>query len=411
LRRAGRTTARGDLALVAELAKGVYWVGVVDWGIRHFHGHELSTHRGTTYNAYLILDDHAVLVDTVWDPFQDQLLANISEVIDPKRIDLVVANHAEPDHSGSLPAVMQHCPDATVVVSRHGLESVKGHYHQPWNFKAVGTGDRIPVGRGELVFIEAPMLHWPDSMFTYLSGHNILMPNDAFGQHYATDRRFNDQVNQEELYEEALKYYANILTPFSALVSKKIDEVLALGLPVSMIAPSHGVLWRADPLQIVRKYQEWAAQKGERRAVVLYDTMWHATRRMAEAIGQGLAAEGVPFKLLQMAVTDRNDALVEVFRSKAVLVGSPTLNNGLLPTIMPVLEDCRGLKFKNKIGAAFGSYGWSGESVKIIEEHFARCKIPLAAEGVLARWQPTADDLARCVALGRKVGEAVKRSD
>ena len=397
--------------MVTEMAKGVYWVGVVDWGIRHFHGYELSTHRGTSYNAYLILDEHAVLVDTVWDPFQDQLLENIREVIDPARIDIVVANHAEPDHSGSLPAIMRHCPEATVVVSKRGLESVKGHYHEEWNFRPVGTGDRIPVGEGELVFIEAPMLHWPDSMFTYLSGAGILMPNDAFGQHYAAGCRFNDQVDQQELYEEALKYYANILTPFSPLVTKKIQEVLALALPVSMIAPSHGILWRTDPLQIVRKYQEWAAQKGEKRAVILYDTMWHATRRMAEAIGQGLAAENVPYRLLHVAVTDRSDALVEIFRSKAVLIGSPTLNNGLLPTLMPILEDLRGLKFRNKIGAAFGSHGWSGEGVKIIEQHFAQCKIPLVAEGVAAKWQPTSDDLARCEALGRQVGQAVLKND
>jgi len=397
--------------MVTEIAKGVYWVGVVDWGIRHFHGHELSTHRGTSYNAYLILDDRAVLVDTVWAPFQDQLLENIREVIDPARLDLVVANHAEPDHSGSLPAIMRHCPDATVVVSKHGLESIPGHYHQAWNFRAVGSGDRIPIGRGEMIFIEAPMLHWPDSMFTYLSGPNILMSNDAFGQHYAAGYRFNDQVDPQELHEEALKYYANILTPFSPLVTKKIQEVLALGLPVSMIAPSHGILWRTDPLQIVRQYQEWAAQKGETRAVILYDTMWNGTRRMAEAIGRGLAAENVPHKLLHMAVTDRNDAIVEIFRSKAVLIGSPTLNNGLLPTIMPILEDCRGLKFKNKIGAAFGSYGWSGEGVKLIEQHLAECRIPLAAEGVSAKWQPAPDDLTRCEALGRQVGQAVLRSN
>jgi flavorubredoxin len=393
--------------MVTELAKGVYWVGVVDWAIRHFHGQELSTHRGTTYNAYLIRDEKTVLVDTVWDPFEDALIENIRQVVDPSKIDLVVANHAEPDHSGGLPAVMRHCPEATVVVSKRGAESIPGHYHRPWNFRAVTTGDKINIGASDLVFVEAPMLHWPDSMFTYLSGAGILMPNDAFGQHYATAYRFNDQVDQGELSQEALKYYANILTPFSPLVTKKIDEVLGLGLKVAMIAPSHGVIWREDPLQIVKQYQQWAAQVPESRAAVLYDTMWNATRRMAEAVGAGLAAEGVPYKLLPMAVTDRNDAIVEIFRAKAILIGSPTLNNGLLPTIMPILEDCRGLKFKNKIGAAFGSYGWSGESVKLIEEHFARCKIPLAAEGVAAKWQPTTDDLARCEQLGRKVAQAV----
>jgi len=213
--------------MVTKLKDNVYWVGVVDWGLRHFHGHELSTHRGSTYNAYLIVDEKTVLVDTVWGPFADELMANIAAVVDPASIDIVVANHAESDHSGSLPAVMRACPEATVVVSKRGEESIEGHYHQPWNFQPVGTGDRIPIGSSELVFVEAPMLHWPDSMFTYLKGQAILMPNDAFGQHYATAFRFNDQVDHKELHEEALKYYANILTPFSKLVTKKIDEVLA----------------------------------------------------------------------------------------------------------------------------------------------------------------------------------------
>jgi anaerobic nitric oxide reductase flavorubredoxin len=393
--------------MVTELAKGVYWVGVVDWGLRYFHGYELSTHRGSSYNAYLIVDEKTVLVDSVWTPFQDELMKNISEVIDPSKIDYVVANHSEMDHSGSLPYVMKQAPQATVVVSRRGRESVEGHFHQPWNFKSVKTGDRISIGKSELVFIEAPMLHWPDSMFTYLTGHNILMPNDAFGQHYSTNFRFNDQVNQKELFEEALKYYANILTPFSTLVLSKIDEVLSLNLPVNIIAPSHGVIWRSDPLQIVKKYQEWARQTPEKTAVILYDTMWEATRKMAEAIAEGLAQEGVPAKLMHMAISDRNDVLTEVFKSKAIIIGSPTLNNGILPTITPILEDLRGLKFQNKVGAAFGSYGWSGESLKIIQQHMESCKIKTVADGVLSRWQPKEEDLSKCRQLGRTVAQAV----
>jgi len=393
---------------IKKLMEGVYWVGVVDWALRHFHGFELSTHRGSTYNAYLIVDQKVVLVDTVWSPFQDQLIDNISQIIDPARIDLIVANHAEVDHSGGLPAVMRHAPKAQVIVSPKGAESIEGHYHQPWNFKVVRTGDRLNIGSSDLMFIEAPMLHWPDSMFTYLTGKNILMPNDAFGQHYATGFRYNDEVDQEELYQEALKYYANILTPFSKLVSKKIDELLAMNLPIDIIAPSHGVIWRKEPLQIVRKYQEWAAQIPAKSAVILYDTMWEGTRRMAEAIGYGLADEGIPYKLFHMAVTDRNDVITEIFKTKAVIIGSPTLNNGLLPTITPILEDLKGLKFQNKIGAAFGTYGWSGESVKLIEEHFGRCRIPVVAQGVLAKWQPKEPDLEACKNLGRTVAAAVR---
>ena len=393
--------------MVTTLAEGVYWVGVVDWALRRFHGHELSTHRGSSYNSYLIVDEKIVLVDTVWGPFQEQLIENIRKIIDPARIDIVVANHAETDHSGGLPAVMRQVPKATVVVSQRGKESIEGHYHQPWNFKAVKTGEKIGIGKHELVFVEAPMLHWPDSMFTYLTGKNILMSNDAFGQHYATAFRFNDQVNQEELYEEAIKYYANILTPFSSLVSKKINEVLALNLPVEMIAPSHGVIWRRDPLQIVKKYQEWSSQKPEKSAVIVYDTMWEGTRRMAEAIGQGIAAEGVQYKLFHTGVSDRNDVVTEIFKAKAVVVGSPTFNQGVLPTIRPILEDLRGLKLENKIGAAFGSYGWSGESVAILEEHLNLCKIPIVADGVKAKWQPKEADLAKCRELGQKVARAI----
>jgi len=337
--------------MVTKLKEGVYWVGVVDWDARHFHGQELSMRRGTTYNAYLICDEKTVLVDAVAEPFQGQLIANISEIIAPAEID---------------------------------------------------------IGRQELLFVEAPMLHWPDSMFTYLTGDNILMSNDAFGQHYATASRFNDQVNQDELYEEALKYYVNILTPFSGAVARKIDELLALGLPVDVIAPSHGVIWRSDPLQIANKYKEWAAQKPENRAVILYDTMWNATRRMAEAIGQGLAEEGVDCKLIHVGVSDRNDALVEVFKSRTIVLGSPTFNNGLLPGIMPILEDIKGLKFKHKLGAAFGSYGWSGEAVKIIEKHFEDSKIPLAREGIRCKWRPRSEDLAACRAFGKALGEATK---
>jgi flavorubredoxin len=275
--------------------------------------------------------------------------------------------------------------------------------------RKVGTGDRINIGANELVFVEAPMLHWPDSMFTYLTGHNILMSNDAFGQHYASAFHFNDEVNQEELYHEAYKYYANILTPFSDRVIKKIDEILALKLPVDMIAPSHGIIWRKDPLQIVKHYQEWAAQKPEPRAVILYDTMWNGTRQMAEAIGDGLAEAGVDYKILNLAVSDRNDVLVEVFKARTVLVGSSTINNGVLPTIMPVMTDIKGLKFKNKIGAAFGSYGWSGEAVKLVEEHLAASGIKLIRDGLRFKWQPRPEELDACREFGREIAEATKK--
>jgi anaerobic nitric oxide reductase flavorubredoxin len=394
--------------MVTELKSGIWWVGIVDWGLKHFHGFELSTHRGSSYNSYLIVDRKIALVDTVWGRFTNEFVENVREVVDPSTIDYIIAQHAESDHSGSLSAMMDLCPHATLVVSPRGKASISGHYRKPWNFCVVKTGDTISLGGCELVFIEAPMLHWPDSLFTYVRGKGVLMPNDAFGQHYATCLRFNDQVNQVELWEEALKYYANILTPFSQMVLKKIDELLALDLRVDMICPSHGVIWREDPLQIVKAYQEWARQVPHESAVIVYDTMWEGTRRMADAVGEGLAREGVPFVVCRMGNSDRNDVVTRIFEAKAVIVGSPTVNQGLLPTIAPIMEELKGLRFKNKIGAAFAAYGWSGESLPIIERHLEACGIPLVSRGVKAMWVPSPGDIEKCVALGREVGKAVK---
>ncbi len=397
--------------MVVELKEGVYWVGVVDWNIKKFHGHEYSTHRGTTYNCYLILDEKVALVDTVWSPYSHQMIENIEKIIDVKKIDYVIANHAEVDHSGGLPELMKLIPNATVVVSEKGNESVFKHYQKKWNFKVVKTGDTLSLGKNSLVFVSAPMLHWPDSMFTYLTGKNILMPNDAFGMHYASSGRFNDEVDMIEVYQEAIKFYANILTPFSELVIKKIDEFKKLNIPVDIIAPSHGIIWRKDPLQIVNKYYEWATQESDGSVVVIYDTMWNATEKMAMAISEGLAKEGAIFKLFNMAVSDRNDVLTEVFKAKGIIIGSPTLNNGLLPTIKPILEDLKGLKFKNKVGAAFGSYGWSGENVKLIEENLEKAKIKRLQEGIKFKWQPTKEELGRCVEFGRNFAKGLKSSE
>ncbi|MFZ3167063.1 MAG: flavodoxin domain-containing protein [Candidatus Methanoperedens sp.] len=394
--------------MTVELKEGVYWVGVVDWNIKQFHGHEYSTHRGTTYNAYLIIDEKIALVDTVWDPYSQEMIKNIEKIIDVKKIDYVIANHAEVDHSGGLPELMKLIPNATVVVSEKGRESIPKHYHEDWNFKVVKTGDSISLGKNSLVFVAAPMLHWPDSMFTYLTGKNILMPNDAFGMHFASSSRFNDEVDEIEVYQEAIKFYANILTPFSDLVIRKIDEFKKLNIPVDIIAPSHGIIWRKDPLQIVNKYYEWAQGKNDGSVVIIYDTMWKATEKMAEAIADGLEKEGVKYKLFNMAVCDRNDVLTEVFKTKGIIIGSPALNNGLLPTIKPILEDLKGLKFKNKVGAAFGSYGWSGENVKHIEETLEKAKIKILQEGIKFKWQPSKEELDKCVEFGRQFAQKMK---
>lgn len=394
--------------MTVELKEGVYWVGVVDWNIKQFHGHEYSTHRGTTYNAYLIIDEKIALVDTVWSPYSQEMIENIGKIIDIKKIDYVIANHAEVDHSGGLPELMKLIPDATVVVSEKGRESIPKHYHEDWNFKVVKTGDSISLGKNSLVFVAAPMLHWPDSMFTYLTGKNILMPNDAFGMHFASSSRFNDEVDEIEVYQEAIKFYANILTPFSDLVIRKIDEFKKLNIPVDIIAPSHGIIWRKDPMQIVQKYYEWAQGKNDGSVVIVYDTMWKATEKMGEAIAEGLEKEGIKYKFFNMAVCDRNDVLTEIFKTKGIIIGSPALNNGLLPTIKPILEDLKGLKFKNKVGAAFGSFGWSGENVKLIEETLEKAKIKILQEGIKFKWQPSKEELEKCVEFGRSFAQKMK---
>ncbi len=397
--------------MVVELKEGVYWVGVVDWNIKKFHGHEYSTHRGSTYNSYLIVDEKIALVDTVLGAYSGEMIENIKKIVDIEKIDYVIANHAESDHSGGLPALMELIPDATVVVSEKGKESIPGHYHEDWNFKVVTTGDTISLGENSLVFVKAPMLHWPDSMMTYLTGKNILMPNDAFGQHFASSKRFNDEVDETEVYQEAIKYYANILTPFSDRVTKKLDEFVKMDVPVDIIAPSHGIIWRKDPMQIVEKYYEWASGKNDGSVVIIYDTMWKGTEQMAAAIGEGIGMEEVKYNLFNIADHDRNDVLTEVFKAKGILLGCPTMNNGLLPTIMPILEDLKGLRFKNKVGAAFASYGWSGESLKQLEDRLEGAKIEILLEGIKFKWQPTMEELDLCVEFGSDFAKKMKSSE
>lgn len=382
----------------------VTWVGKVDWELRTFHGEEYSTHRGSSYNSYLVRDEKTVLIDTVWEPFAEEFVDNLKKEIPLSKIDYIVINHGEIDHSGALPELMREIPDTPIYCTANAVKSLKGHYHQDWNFHTVKTGDRLSLGKKELVFLEAPMLHWPDTMFCYLTEDNILFSNDAFGQHYATEQHFNDLVDEAELYQEAIKYYANILTPFSKLVAKKIDEVVALNLPITMICPSHGVIWRQDPLQIVKQYAEWANDYQENQITVLYDTMWNGTRRMAEAIAEGIRAADpdVVIKIYNVSRADKNDIITEVFRSKAILVGSPTVNRRLLSAVGGILEEIHGLGFKNKKAAAFGTYGWSGEGTKIITEVLRDSGFSVVNEGIRELWMPYDTALDRCVEFGKE---------
>lgn len=387
-----------------KITEKVTWVGKIDWELRSFHGNEYSTHRGSSYNSYLIRDEKTVLIDTVWQPFAKEYVENLKKEIDLNEIDYIVINHAEIDHSGALPELMREIPNTPIYCTANGIKSIKGHYHQDWNFIPVKTGDELELGKNKLVFVEARMLHWPDSMFTYMTGENILFSNDAFGQHYASELMFNETVDQCELQQEALKYYANILTPFSPLVKKKIDEVLSFNLPVDMICPSHGVIWREDPTQIVKEYVKWASDYQENQVTLIYDTMWEGTRRMAEAIAEGIkkADNKVAVKLFNISKIDKNDVITEVFKSKAILVGSPTINNGILFSLAGLLEMIKGLKFKNKKAAAFGSYGWSGESIKMITEELNKAGLEVLNEGIKALWNPNEEAIENCKQFGEE---------
>ncbi|WP_312810651.1 anaerobic nitric oxide reductase flavorubredoxin [Sedimentibacter sp.] len=385
-----------------KITDTVSWIGKIDWELNRFHGDEYSTHKGSSYNSYLIRDEKTVLIDTVWKPFSKEFVANLKKEVDLNKIDYIIMNHNEVDHSGGLVDLMREIPDTPIYCTKNGAKIIKGHYHQDWNFVEVKTGDTLDIGKNKLVFVEARMLHWPDSMMTYMSGENILFSNDAFGQHYASELMYNDKVDQEELFNEAIKYYANILTPFSKFVVSKIEEVVALNIPISMICPSHGIIWRDNPLQIVNKYVEWAKSYKENQITIIYDTMWDGTRRMAEAIAEGIKSKDkdVTIKLFNCAKRDKNDIITEVFKSKMILIGSSTINNGILSSVASLLEMIKGLKFTDKKAAAFGSYGWSGESVKIVTEELKESKFEVISEGIKELWNPDEDAINRCKEFG-----------
>lgn len=391
-----------------KIVDNLFWVGAVDWDVRDFHGHSYTVHRGTTYNAYLIIDEKICLIDSVYTPFSAELIEKIKSVVEPSKIDYIVANHVEVDHSGSISEILKLAPNAKVFCTQKGKEGFLSHYFENWNFHTVKTGDTLKLGKKTLTFIEAPMLHWPDSMFTYINEDAILLPNDAFGQHYATSGRFDDEVSESELMEEAQKYFANILTPFSSLILKKLEEIEKLNIPIKMICPSHGVIWRKSPSKIIKAYQSWASGEYRKKILIVYDTMWGSTEKMARYILEGANSIcGVEVKLYKMPVSDRSDIMRELLNSRAIIIGSSTINKGILPTMAALLEDLEGLKFKNKLGAAFGSFGWSSGAVESIEERLKKSGIEVIFPPITAKWVPDEKKLTQCFEFGKKISEKV----
>lgn len=392
-----------------KIAEDIYWVGAVDWNIRDFHGY--STYAGTTYNAYLVVDEHVTLIDTVKKEFAEELLAKVAKVIDPKRIDYVVSNHTEMDHSGGLARVMHKIgEDKPVYCSTMGQKNLSKHFPQPWNYRPVKSGDELSLGRRTLSFLETRMLHWPDSMFSYVKQDKILFSSDAFGQHYAGLERFDDQIG-DAIMPHAKKYFANILLLYADRVLKLAEQVTEMGLQLDMICPDHGIMWRNDPARIVNAYVTWARQAPKRKALVVYDTMWHSTEAMAEVIVEALGRQGVDARPMHLRKWHRSDIMTEVLDAGAVIVGSPTINNGLFPTVSDFLTYMKGLKPKNKVGAAFGSYGWSGEAVKLINRELETMKFSLADPGLRVQYVPTEQSLQACYDLGDKIARALPAAD
>jgi len=396
--------------MAVRIADRVYWVGAVDWEVRDFHGHSYRTHRGTSYNAYLIVDDQIALVDTVHPGFEEDLFRHIAEIVDPARIDYLIANHGELDHSGAIPAVLARAPHATLIHSKRGADSLGKYHPDGWKKQIVGTGDSISLGHKTLTFLEAPMLHWPDSMFTYIPEDGLLLPNDAFGQHIASAHRFADEIDPAILWDEARKYFGNILVPFSSLILRKVEEVQKLGLALSTIAPSHGQIWRKDPMQIVQQYVRWSSGEAQARALVVYETMWGSTAQMAHAIVEGIAGTGVDVQLFAVPQEDITTIVGALLEAKGLVVGSPTHNRRMLLHIAALMEHLVGLRPVNKIGAAFGSHGWGGGAVPLLEKGLQEAGIQVVQEGLALTWRPSAAEYARAVEFGRAFGERVKES-
>jgi len=386
----------------------VYWVGAIDWGVRDFHGY--LTGRGTTYNAYLVMATKVALIDTVRAPFTPELLQRIGSVTDPEKIDYVICNHAEMDHSGALPAVIAAVKPERVFASGRGVEALGRHFHLDHEITGVKDGESLSLGDATLTFVETPMLHWPDNMVTYLADEHVLFSNDAFGMHLATSERFADEIDEAILKAEAGRYFANILMPLAAVVSKGLEKVGKLGLAIDIIAPSHGPIRRRaqDISGILRLYSTWAAGQRRRKAVVVYDTMWHSTDMMAQAVGDGLAAGGASVRVMPLKSCHRSDVAAEVLDAGALVVGTAELNRGMLPAVADALSYLKGLKPRGLIGAAFGSYGWSGGAVQEVEAALRQMKVELAGESVRVKYVPDAQDLAQCAALGAQVAEKLK---
>jgi flavorubredoxin len=389
-----------------ELKKGIYWVGAIDWTIRDFHGY--STHKGSTYNSYLVVGKKIALVDTVKAPFFEEMMGRISEIMPPERIDYLIANHVEMDHSGSLPLFKKALPKVEVLCSPRAEGELRLHYGDAIPLTVVKTGDILDLGGKTLTFVEIPMVHWPDSMATYVKEDKTLLPNDAFGQHIASAERFDDELGWDAIRPEAAKYYANIVMPYGPQVLKALESLR--DIEIEVIGPSHGIIWRKHIPEIVATYEKWAKGETEKRALVVYDTMWGSTEKMAQAINRGVMEEGVSTKLYRLRVSDNSDIVQELLESRGLVLGSPTLNNGLFPSVAEFSCYIKGLRPKGRLAAVFGSYGWGkGAATKALTTDLQAAGMEVMEE-LQVQFVPAADTLMHCEELGRRVGQRIKQS-
>ncbi|MEK7267702.1 MAG: FprA family A-type flavoprotein, partial [Nitrospirota bacterium] len=382
----------------------IYWVGVIDWGARDFHGY--VTPNGTTYNNYLIMDEDVTLLDTVKYDFSDVTIGNIKSITDPSKIVNVIMNHIETDHASSIDKIMGLAPDATIFITERGKKGLDRHFDTArWKFRIVKTGDTLNTGRYNLLFIETPMLHWPDSMMTYVKEAKLLISQDAFGQHLATAARFDDEfiecASHAELEDSVIDYYANILMPFGQLIKAKISEIQRLGLEIDMIAPDHGIIWRKQPERVIQMYRDMANGKASLRVAIIYDTMWHSTERMTAPVMQGIKDEGVDCTVIKLRATPGSVAVKELWKSRGCLIGTPTLNNTIFPSVAGFLTYLRGLRPKNRIAGAFGSYGWGGGAVKEVYEEFKKMGLETVEPGMQVVYKPSSEDEKLCYEFGR----------
>lgn len=394
-----------------EIKPGIHWIGAIDWSIRDFHGY--VTPDGTSYNNYLIMDEQITLVDTVKDKFAWVTIENIKHLTDPSKVVNIVINHIEPDHASGLEQVMSLMPEANIYISEKGKKGLERVFDtSKWKFNVVKTGDILNTGKYNLLFIETPMLHWPDSMMTYVKEAKLLISQDAFGQHLASAARFDDEFTEcssrAKLDEAVVEYYANILMPFGSLIEKKIADVVALGLEIDMIAPDHGVIWRKGVGDILQRYLDLAGGKANLSVSIIYDTMWHSTERMTLPIMEGIKEEGVGCNIIKLRATPMSVAITEFWKSRGCLIGSPTLNNMLYPSVAEFLYHLRGLRPKNRIAGAFGSYGWGGGAVKGAYEELNKMKLETYEPGVQVLYKPSIEDELSCYEFGKEFARKVK---